>query len=252
MANKTNLNENLAHSVLSPQEPYPYRSGCGIIPSGEFAVFVEDFFSNPTSNAMPGASTIIDTGATLVASATTDLLMAGAGRISCTATSGGVANYYPKGIQLGQGKKFYMEVGVQASAVADCDLQFGLTDLTAVVNPEDLFTTTAANLATFGLLVGSAIPTMLCDKGNSGSTAEAGTITMVNATTHVLGIEIGGKAADSTMYAKAYVDGKLAVTWSTETTIPDNLVLAPFFAARNGSSTSNTVDIDYVRWSLER
>jgi hypothetical protein len=55
------------------------------------------------------------------------------------------------------------------------------------------------------------------------------------------------------MFVKVYKDGQLIITADTETTIPDDLALAPFIAMVNGDGAGgNTADFDYVRWSIER
>ena len=223
-----------------------------IFPSAEFSVFFDDFFGAPASNAIVGATTIIDTGGTLTAAATDAVGYTGAVVITSDGATEGAANYWPKGIQLGLNKKFFLEVRAYTVDADDTDVQFGLSDVTAATNPEDLWTTTAANLIAFGVLDGDATVTMLCDKDNSGSTAQLGSVDLQDATWHVLAIEVGGSAASSSMWCKGYVDGQLVLTWAGETTIPDDLVLAPFIAARTGADAGHFVYFDYIRWSLER
>lgn len=249
----TGINENIYHSPVSRQAPYSYRSGIPLMPSSEYSMFFDDFFGQTSSNAVPGATAIIDTGATIVATETDDVSKFGALRITDATASEGAAMYWPKGIQVGDGNKFVMEVRVRTSDILDNNLQFGLSSLTATTNPEDLYTTTAADLIAFGILDGDATVTMLCDKSNSGSSAELGSVDLVADTWTILAIEVEGSAANGTMSVKGYVDGKLALTWSTETTIPDDLVLAPFIAMVNGNGAGgNTSDWDYVRWAIKR
>lgn len=245
----------LTHSKPTSPATYAYHEGSGLMPSTEYSVFFDDFFAVPASNAIPGATTIIDTGATLTAAATDAISYHGAVAIASDGTSEGVANYWPKGIQLGLGKRFFMEVRAYTVDADDTDLQFGLTIANATTNPEDLYTTAATDLIAFGVLDGDATPALLCDKNNAGTTVDQPSGTaydLSDATWHVLGIEVGGKAADSTMWCKAYVDGKLAVTWDTETSIPDDCALAPFIAARTGGDAGHVIYFDYVRWALER
>jgi hypothetical protein len=252
MSTTTGLNENLVHAPISNQASYKYRAGKGIIPSAEYSVYFNDFYENTSSNALAGTSVVIDTGATIDAPETDAISYTGVLSIESDGTTEGATMYWPKNIQLGLGKKFFMEARVYTDAAADTDVQFGLSDITASTNPEDIWTTAAANLIAFGVLDGDATVTMLCDKNNSGSSAELGTIDLSDATWHTLAIEVDGTAADGTMSVKGYVDGKLALTWSTETTIPDDLTLSPFFGGRNGSATTNNVYFDYIRWSIER
>lgn len=246
----------IIHSPISNQGPYNYRSKAGMIPSAEYAVYHNDFFENPSSNAVPGTSAIIDTDATITATATDAVSYTGAIRITDATASEGAAMYWPKGIQLGLGKKFFMEVRVRTSDVTDNNLQFGLSDLTAVTNPEDLYTTTAANLIAVGILDGDATIGLLTDKDNAGDAVQLASGTdfdLVADTWTTLAFEVGGTAADSSMWCKVYKDGKLAITADTETTIPDDLALAPFIAMVNGDGAGgNTADFDYVRWSIER
>lgn len=254
----TGLKESIVHSPVSAQGSYPYRSGGGLIPSAEYAVYFNDFFENPSSNAVPGTSAIIDTGATITAAATDAVSYTGVIRITDATASEGAAMYWPKGIQLGLGKKFFMEVRVKTSDVLDNDLQFGLSALTATTNPEDIYTTTTTDLISVGILDGDATIGALIDKNNSGSTvvnAAGTTYDLVADTWTTLAFEVGGTAANSSMWVKVYKDGQLAIDSDqfAETTIPDDLALAPFIAMRNGNGAGgNTADFDYVRWSLER
>jgi len=252
MSTTTGLKENLVHSIISNHWPYPYRSKCGIIPSGEYSVYMDDFYLAPTTNALPGTTAIIDVGATVVAAETDAISYSGVLKFASDAVSEGATVYWPKGIQLGLGQKFFMECRVNTASAAGTDVQFGLSALTAVVNPEDVWTTAATDLISFGVLSGDSTVTMLCDKNNSGSTAQLGTIDLVDATWHTLGIEVTGTAANSTMSVKGYVDGELAITWSGETTIPDDLALAPFIGFRTGAAAGNIGYFDYVRWSIQR
>jgi hypothetical protein len=249
----TGIKESIYHSPLSEQEAYSYRSGVPLIPSSEYSIFFDDLYGETASNAYPGTTAIIDTGATIAGTEVDDISENGAIRITDATASEGAALFWPRGIQLGNGDKFIMEVRVQTSDVTDNALQFGLSDLTSVTNPEDLYTTASANLITFGILDGDATVTMLCDKDNAGAAANLGSIDLSAATWHILAIEVYGTAASANMGVKGYVDGKLAITWDTETEIPDDLVLAPFIAMVNGNGAGgNTSDWDYVRWAIKR
>lgn len=228
---------------------YQYRKGIGMVPAAEWFVEHDDFTRLITTNVPAGwTAAVIDTGATLVASTTAGSLGAtGGALIASDGTSEGVAIYLPKGVQLTSGKKFMMEVRVQTSLAAETDVQFGLSDLTATTNPEDLWTTTAANLVAFGTLAGAAATKMLSDKANSGSTAETGTLSLSDATWHTLAILFDGTNLSG------YVDGAKSLTWAqAAATIPTGVALAPFIGARTGATAGNVTTFDYVRIAIER
>ena len=248
----TGFTEPVVHGTRSNQASYPYRSGCGFAASQEHSVFFDDFYLNPTSNAVPGTTAIIDTGATITAAATDVIGKNGALAITSDGTTEGATMYWPNGIQLGGGGKFFMEVRVKTLDADDTDVQFGLSVMNATTNPEDAWTTAATDLIAFGVLDGDATVTMLCDKNNGGAAANLGTIDLSDSTWHVLAIEVSGTAANSSMSVRGYVDGQLAITWDVETEIPDDLVLAPFIGARTGADANHIVYWDYVRWSHER
>lgn len=248
----TGLQESLRQSPIHVPRDYVYRSEAGIIPSAEYSVFFDDFFLVPATNALPGTTAIIDVGATITAAAVDAISYTGVLKFASDGTTEGAALYWPKNIQLGLGKKFFMETRVYTADADDTDVQFGLSALTATTNPEDIYTTTTTDLIAFGVLDGDATAGLLCDKDNAGTSVSLGTKDLSDATWHVLGFEVGGKASTSTMWCKAYVDGALAVTWGTETSIPDDLALAPFIAARTGGDLAHVIYFDYIRWSLQR
>lgn len=237
----------LKHSPKALGGTYAYRGQTGMVPSAEYAVFFDDFFSAVTTNVPAGwDAAVIDTGATLV----TDTTAASATGVLLFDSDGateGVAVYMEKQVQLTAGKKFWMEMRFKTELADDSDVQFGLTDLTATTNPEDLWTTTAASLVTFGVLDGSATLKMLADAANSGSTAETGTRDLVSATWATLAIYFDG------VRLYGFKDGKLALTWAqAAATIPTGVALAPFFGFRNGSAATTEGQIDYIRWVIER
>ena len=244
--------ESLRHSPIETPRDYAYRSQAGLIPSAEYAVFFDDFFLNPSSNAVPGTSVIIDTGATVTAAALDAVSYTGVIKIVSDGTSEGCSMYWPKGIRLGLGKKFFMEVRCYTEDADDTDVQFGLSIANATTNPEDLWTTASTDLIAFGVLDGDATVKMLCDKNNAGTSASTGDLDLSDATWHTLAIEVGGTAASSNMWVKGYVDGALAETWATETSIPDDCALSPFIGARTGGAAGHDIYFDYVRWSLQR
>lgn len=243
-----------AGASLRGVQPYAYRNGMGMVPSAEWVVYHEDFNVGIASNAPTGATAIIDTGATLLAADVDagDIGAGGAGVITSDGTTEGVGCYYPKNVALGDGKKFFMEVRVYTDDADDTDVQFGLSEVNATTNPEDLWTTTATDLISFGVLDGDATVGMLADKNNAGTSVKLGVHDLSDATWHVLAIEVVGTAGGSTMEVYGYVDGALSVTWGTETSVPDDLNLAPFFGARTGGDAAHNVYFDYVRWVYER
>lgn len=228
---------------------FPYRSTMGMMNSAEFVVFHDDFVNAIATNVPAGwSAAVIDVGSTLTASSTAGSLGAtGGALIASDGTSEGVAIYLPKAVQLTSGKKFVIEARVQTSLAAETDVQIGLSDLTATTNPEDLWTTTAANLVAFGTLAGSAATKMLADKSNSGTAAQTGTRSLSNTTWHVLAIAYDGDKL------RGYVDGKESLTWSSaNSTIPTGVALAPFLGARTGATAGNVTTFDYFRMIVER
>lgn len=253
--NAFGVNESIVFSPNSAQAPYSYRTGIGMVPSSEWSVFFDDFYSfvvatsitnGPVANTPWGwQGAIIDTGATAAVLTTATVGATGVLSISDATASEGVAVYGTKSIQLVSGKKFMMEMRVRTSDVTDNVIQFGLSDLTATTNPEDLWTTTAANVLSAGILDGSALVGLLADEGNAGTAASTGTRSMVADTWHILGLSYDG------IVASVWVDGKLSV--STSTTVPESVALAPFFATLNGNGGGAATNyVDYVRWAIQR
>lgn len=236
--------------VFAPaaDQRYRYRHKMGMIPSAEFSVFMDDFVGTFATNVPLGwAAAVIDTGATVVADTTVGY-PTGALFDSDGADEGAVI-YGTKHIQLTANKRFFMETRFQTENAADTTVQFGLSSVTATTNPEDLWTTVATDLVAFGILTATAAVTqLLCDKSNSGSTVEAGTLSLSSATWHTLGIYWDG------VNIYGYVDGLLSVTWSqAAATIPTGVILAPFVGFLNGATgASQEGHCDYVRWVLER
>lgn len=258
-SNGLGITESLVHAPVSNQGAYAYRSKMGMVQSAEWDVFFDDFHSFVVATAItngPVANTpwgwqgaVIDTGATAAVTTTAALGATGVLTLSDATASEGVAFYGTKSVQLTAGKRFFMEARIRTDDVTDNTIQFGLSDLTATTNPEDLWTTTAANLVTFGILDGSAALKMLADKSNSGSTAETGTRSMVADTWHTLAFYYDGGSA-----LRGYIDGNLAETWSqASTTIPTGVALAPFIGVLNGDGAGGANNyIDYVRFVIER
>lgn len=246
----TGISEPAVFNPRGTSQTYSYRRGMGMIASAEFDVFFDDFNKAVATNVPSGwAAAVIDTGATLTLDTTAGTVGAtGGALIASDGTSEGVAIYITKGIQLTTGKRFFMEVLAQGSIAAEVDLQFGLTDLTATTNPEDLWTTTAENVVAFGLLAGSAYPTMLSDKSDSGTAAQAQTAyALSNATYAKLAIYYDGANLSG------WVNGNQALLWSgAASTVPTGVALAPFIGGRTGATAANTVNFDYIRYVIER
>lgn len=239
---------------------YSYRAFTGMFPSAEWVVLHDDFLQPwiPTTAITNGAvantpspwqAAIIDSGATIAVNTTAAIGANGVLTIADATASEGAAVYGQKSFQLTAGKKLWMEARVRTDDVTDNTLQFGLSSVTASTNPEDLWTTTATDLIAFGLLDGSAYPTMLADKSNGGTSAQAQTnrIMLVD-TWHTLGFFYDGVGLHG------YVDGKLALTWSgAAATIPTGVALAPFFGALSGNGAGGNLNVfDYVRVVSER
>lgn len=260
-SNGLGITESLVHAPVSNQGAYAYRSKMGMVPSAEWDVFFDDFHSFVVATAItngPVANTpwgwqgaIIDIGATAAVSTAAGLGNTGVLLMGDATVSEGVAFYGTKSVQLTAGKRFFMEMRVRTDDVTDNAVQFGLTDLTATTNPEDLWTTTAANLIAVGILDGSANLTMLADKSNSGSTVETSTSrAMVANTWHTIAFSYDGSSA-----LKVYLDGLPALTWSqsASATIPTGVALAPFVGVLNGDGAGGANNyIDYVRFVIER
>lgn len=256
--NAAGFSESIVMAPGSPQGPYSYRTGIGMVPSTEWSVFFDDFYqfivatsitNGPVANTpITWQSAAIDTGATAVVLTTAAVGANGVLNLSDATASEGVAIWGTKSLQLTAGKRFMMEARVRTSDVTDNALLFGLSDLTATTNPEDLWTTTAANVVSVGILDGAATVGMLIDASNSGTARVEGTRSMSANTWHVLGFLYNG------LNISCYVDGKLSLTWTgAASTIPTGVALAPFFGTLNGDGAGAATNFfDYIRWSSER
>lgn len=248
-ANALGVNESVVHAPKSQANPYWYRGGLGMFGSAEFQVKMDDFVDVVASNVPSGwTAAITDTGGTTTTATTATLGANGVLVIADATASEGAAFYGAKGLQLISGKKMFMEMRFRTGDVSDNAVQFGLSALTAVTNPEDLWTTAADDVVAFGLLDGSAYPQMLSDAGNSGSTAETGTLAVTADTWTTLGIYFDGSALFG------FVNGVQSLKWSqASTTIPTAVALAPFVGHINGNGGGAAVVlIDYVRWAFQR
>lgn len=226
---------------------YSYRHRMGMVPSAEWLVYHDDFLSIVATNVPNGwSAAVIDTGATVVQDTTTTHNN-GVLLFDSDGATEGTSIYHSKNMRLISGKKFFMEIRFKTEIADDSDVQFGLSDLTATTNPEDLWTTTAAALVAFGVLDGDATVGMLSDVSNGGTSVQLGTIDLVSATWHTLAISYNGSIL------QGWVDGNLALTWSgAASTIPTSTLLAPFVGFRNGSAATTEGHLDYVRIVSER
>jgi len=252
-----------ASTMFLPQagKDFEYRVGTGMMPSAEWAVLFDDFLQPwiPTTAITNGAvaftptnwqGAIIDTGATVAVNTTAAIGANGVLTIADATASEGAAVYGQKTVQLTVGKKFWMEARLRTGDVTDNAIVFGLSDLTATTNPEDIWTTTADNVISFGLGDGDSNPKFLCvDAGNSGTSQQVQTERgMLVDTWHVLAFYYDGSKLHG------YVDGRWAITWSgAAATVPTGVALAPFFGALSGNGAGGNVNVfDYVRFVSER
>lgn len=238
---------------------YAYRHRMGLVACAEYDVFHDDFHSFMVTTAItngPVANTplngwqgaIIDSGSTVTANTTAAIGANGVLTFADATVSEGAAIYTTKSFQLTAGKRFFVEIRVRTDDVTDNAIQFGLSDQTAVTNPEDLWTTTAANVLAFGLLDGSAYPQLLSDKSNGGTSVQTQTnkLMVVN-TWHVLAIGYDGA------YVRTYVDGDLANTYTTAATIPTGVAMGLFIGHLNGDGAGGALcAVDYIRAVSER
>jgi hypothetical protein len=246
----TGFSEPLVHAPKARRGDYDYRIGTGLMSSAEHAAFFDDFTQSVASNVPLGwTAAVIDAGATTVIDTTAAIGANGVLLMSDATASEGAAFYGSKCIQLTANKKFFMEMRVRTGDVTDNAIQFGLSSLTATTNPEDLWTTVATDLVAFGILDGSAVPTMLADKSNSGTSAQvASSGTLVVNTWHTLAIGYNGSKL------RGYLDGREVLLWSSaDSTIPTGVALAPFVGVLNGDGAGAAVNyVDYVRWACQR
>ena len=248
----TGFTEPLVHSPRSSVKPYAYRTGMGMIPSAEWIVFHDDFTGDVASNIPDGwDAAIIDTGCTV----TSANLAGGAVLFDSDADNEGAAIYQNKNVAL-NGKKFFMECRVKVEDASAMTFQMGLSALTAVTNPEDIWTTTATDYIAFGTL-DSAEAVLTYDKNNGGTVTETNSdstaATLSDDTYVVLAIAYNGASTLTDGCLKAYVNGVEVASAATEAQVPDDLVLAPFIGMLAGhATTADVAHVDYVRYVLER
>jgi len=242
----------IVHGPENSTKLYPYRTGMGMMPSAEWIVFHDDFTGKAASNVLEGWNAgIIDTGCTV----TQGVLAGGVAQLTSDADDEGAAQYGPLSVAL-NGKRFFMECRVKMEDVSAMTFQMGLSVLTAVTNPEDIWTTVAADYIAFGLL-DSAVCALTYDKNNGGTVTETNSnttqATLADDTYAVLAIAYNGASTVADGSLKAYVNGIEVAAALTEAQVPDDLPLAPFFGFLAGhATTANTAEVDYIRYVLER
>lgn len=244
----------LLHGPDSNTRKYGYRVGTGMMPSAEFDTQHFDFTAGAASNLpndAPGTTAVIDVGATLTENTALGE-KSGVVGITSDGTLEGVSVFWPKTILLEAGKKFFMEVRVYSDDADDTDVKFGLSDVTAQVNPEDIWDTTTTDFIAVGVTDGSANLTAVYDKNNGGPVTDTftnrsgDTLTLADATWTTLAFGFDGALLTF------YKDGIHAGYASTAAQVPNDLLLAPYFSARTGGDAAHNVYFDYVRWSQER
>ena len=253
MGNSRNNAFGITESVVhAPSANHPYRRGMGMFSSAEWVVFFDDFTGDVASNIPAGwDAAIIDTGCTV----TNNNGAGGSILFDSDADNEGAAIYLPKSVQL-NGKKFFMEARVQMEDVSAMTFQIGLSDLTAVSNPEDIWTTTTTDYIAFGNLDAATV-SLTYDKNNGGTVTETNTdataATLSDSTWHTLGLSFNGATTLGDGCLKAYVDGKEVASALTEAQVPDDLPLAPFIGMLAGhASTADTALVDYFRFAVQR
>ena len=251
--NRASFNESV---TMARDTAYPYRHGMGMFSSAEWVVFFDDFQGDVATNVPAGwDAAIIDTGATIASFETSAAANAnGVIRITSDAASEGAAIYLPKQVYL-SGKRFFMEARVRTAAATDTTMYFGLSDRTATTDPEDMWDTSNADSIAFGIADGSAQVGLVYDKDNGGPVTNTSTDTslaLANSTWVTLAFSYNGATADANKALKGYVNGQLAVTAATNAQVPEDVLLSPFIGALGGNGAIGTIDVDFVRFVLER
>lgn len=246
------FNEPFVWSPKSNQATYAYRGGKGMFNSAEWHVFFDDFNGAVTSNVPNGwAGAIIDVGCTI----TNAGLHGGVLLFDSDAANEGASCYLNKCIKLA-GKKFFMEARVKMEDVSAMTFQMGLTDVAATTNPEDLWTTTAADGIAFGNLDAATV-SLVYDKNNGGpvtATLDDTTKgTLADDTWAVLAIAYDGAATPNDGSLTAWVNGYQVAKAETEAQVPEDVELAPFIGMLAGhATTADVAHVDYVRFAIER
>lgn len=256
----TGFTSPVVHSGVGLNKPYAYRAQTGMVPSQEWCVFMDDFITTfipttaitngPVANTPWGwQGAIIDTGATITVNTTAGIGANGVLTLADATASDGAAFYGQKTLQLVAGKKFWMEARFRTDDVSDNAIQFGLSSLDATTDPEDLWDTSTATGAAFGILDGSAFAVMTCDLSNAGPVADTATVGALTANTwNTLAIYYDG------VNLFGYVNGdKVIGPFSNTARIPVGVAVVPFFGHVNGNGAGGAVvALDYIRVVSER
>jgi hypothetical protein len=243
--------------VFAPQpsqKKYPYRAGMGMVPSAEFLVMFDDFdsFIDATTFAMPGWTTILDSGAEIQNVQTAALGATGVLQFLEATASEGASIYRSRVIdtgpvQLTVGKRAFIEARVYMGDVTDSTFYFGFSSATVITAAADLFDASAADLGALGYTDGSATLQIKTDLAAGGIVTTATTGTMVAATWTTLALEWDGVSS-----LKAYKDGKIIGT-VTSAVLPVGVAVTPFVSAVNGNGGASALHyVDYVRYVIER
>lgn len=238
--------------VYGPDNAYAYRKGMGMVNSNEWIVFFDDFTGDVASNVPAGWDNgVIDTGCTV----TNADLAGGVLLFDSDADNEGAAVWLNKSVAL-NGKKFFMECRVKMEDVSAMTFQMGLSDLTAITNPEDIWTTTTTDYIAFGNLDAATV-SLTYDKNNGGTVTETNTnttaATLADDTYAILAISYDGASTLQDGSLKAWVNGTQVASALTEAQVPDDLPLAPFIGMLAGhATTADVAHVDYVRFALER
>lgn len=254
--NRFGVGENIVHAPRSSAQGYAYRTGLPIFQSAEYGHFMDDF-AGPVASNLPGNWTAVvkDTNATITTTTSTTMTNTnrahGVIEFAGTLASDGAAIYRPKAFVFDSGYSFYIECRMACDTPAEQYMQFGLSSLTATTNPEDLYTTAADSLISFGTAASASVVSLIYDKANAGPVTDTYTLpTAIAASTWtVFGLEYRGGA---TPVINAYVNGDLVINSSTSANVPNGVLLAPFVAIRNGATTTAKGWVDWFRYGTDR
>jgi hypothetical protein len=223
-----------------------------MVPSEEYVVFFDDFMGPVATNVPDGwTAAIIDTGCT----ATQADQHGGIILLDSDANNEGVSFYGPKVIKL-DGKKFFMEARFKIEDVSAQTVMFGLTDLAATTNPEDLWTSASTYYLTVGHQDGGNTKFYYRDNAAETSDTFANAGVVVDDTYVTMAFSYNGSGAAAAATCSGYVNGKWYVDTTAPGNIPKDVELAPFFGflggTNAGAGTDDKVHLDYIRWSFER
>jgi hypothetical protein len=224
-----------------------------MVPSAEYLHFFDDFVGDPSSNAPPGWSVVISTGATVVTSDE----HGGVLQFTSDGVDEGAVIHMEECVQL-TGKKFFLEARVKVEDADDNIVAIGLTAPASIAanTPADAYDTTQADVIAFGTTVDAdPTPVLTYDKNNGGIVTETPTGTsfdLADNTWHTIAIAYNGATTPGNGSLTAYVDGKLAAYAATAAQVPEDVALAPFFYGGVEDDATDLIQVDYVRFVVER